>query len=325
MLTTRYKPSEYRNWIRMSYRKHILVEGSDDKRLFIILLRELGVERSDIDIDSAEALTGFGNLGNRERVEEICRSVVGKAYAGKLVGFVDREYREFQFAPVVVDNINQHLVVERLVWSRGHSAENYFLEYDILEDPMLAFGVSDYAADALEVFEDCTPSAIRLGSCLSLAAEQAIRDGVIGSAKMIRGCLSTAVIAQVRPDIVLDRQAFHKELVSKQRASNQMAHKFLDLVDKYESHLSGCEVTTLRWLCHGHLGLSLMWTIYARCVIETSNQAGHGASVHEGQRVLRADESVRFNACAQAWAKKAASNQVDWPSDVLQLLGVATA
>jgi hypothetical protein len=49
----KYEPSDYRNMVRMSSLKHILVEGEDDKRCLMYLIEEIFGERNDIEIHGA--------------------------------------------------------------------------------------------------------------------------------------------------------------------------------------------------------------------------------------------------------------------------------
>jgi hypothetical protein len=131
-----YTPAEFRNFLMMSHDKHLLVEGIDDKIAFKLLFEELS-GKHDIKIDTAERLINFERpLGNREKVEEICRTVTGRSFADKLVGFVDREFREFEWDNDIRDNLGQHKVDGRLVWSRGHSIENYFFDFIILREAL---------------------------------------------------------------------------------------------------------------------------------------------------------------------------------------------
>ncbi|NES00601.1 MAG: hypothetical protein F6J86_43640, partial [Symploca sp. SIO1B1] len=52
-----YDPSGYRNLLRMSDEKRLLVEGKQDKQFFKLLLDELC--NQDINIDNADILIGF--------------------------------------------------------------------------------------------------------------------------------------------------------------------------------------------------------------------------------------------------------------------------
>jgi hypothetical protein len=128
----RFTPEEYLKYLEIDdLSRHILVEGRDDKRIFELLLRELchTDEKSQILVDSAEAFVEC-HPENRETVEDICNKITGEAYSDRLVAFVDREFREFDF-PQLLDRVDGHKISGQLVWSRGHSIENYFFDFDI--------------------------------------------------------------------------------------------------------------------------------------------------------------------------------------------------
>jgi len=48
--------------------------------------------------------------------------------AERSIGFVERELRYFDLEDCIHDLIGDHKAVNHLVWSRGHSIENYFFE-----------------------------------------------------------------------------------------------------------------------------------------------------------------------------------------------------
>ena len=167
-----YTPAEYRNILRMTRRTHLLVEGKMDKRFFSTLIDEwrqedlVGVSTSgfDVDIDTAETLIEFlPPLGNREKVEIICQEVAKTDFAVRLVGFVDREYREFCANPgELEDTIRGHHIEGRLIWSRGHSFENYFFDTDVLHTPLRDSCTADNTEVALVLLKRVLPSLLRI-------------------------------------------------------------------------------------------------------------------------------------------------------------------
>lgn len=72
----------------------------------------------------------------RERVEYVCAKALNTPEARKLVGFVDREFREFEQGDTLRDLLDGHQTVGRVVWSRGHSIENYNLDGYILRQSL---------------------------------------------------------------------------------------------------------------------------------------------------------------------------------------------
>src|SRR5437660_10174463 len=148
-----YTPAVYRTMVRMSKFKYILVEGRDDIIVFKYLIEEFLGKRSDIRFHGAHQIRFDSGIGNRERVENIVESLKGKKYAKRFVGFVDREFRGFDLDNEIKDVIGKHNVTDRLIWSRGHSLENYYFDFSSLRRPLRHFSMTPHFDDALDLFE----------------------------------------------------------------------------------------------------------------------------------------------------------------------------
>ena len=110
--------------------KILLVEGRRDKIAFEILLKIL-CGRHDIAVHSVGDLLEFDEevLGEREKVKKAYYSVIDTPHIEKLVGFIDREFDDFEWNGGFVDTRRAHKVSGRLVCSRGHSIENYCFDF----------------------------------------------------------------------------------------------------------------------------------------------------------------------------------------------------
>ena len=96
MSNLQFTLDDYIIYIFASHKKRLLVEGSDDYRLFCRLFDLFTEKGASIDIDDASCLIGFETaIGNREKVELVCSTLRGKDFSNKFVGFVDRDYRGF--------------------------------------------------------------------------------------------------------------------------------------------------------------------------------------------------------------------------------------
>jgi hypothetical protein len=318
----KYDPTEYRNLIKMSRKRHLLVEGPSDKRLFRLLLGEAsqrsgqGSVRAQVDIDSADQLVSFGcSLGNREKVEKICESARKEILGDRLVGFVDREYREFDVGARLEDALKGHRVLGRLVWSRGHSAETYFFEFETLREPLRAFSVTEHFDQALDCFERVFEATIRLACAASLAARECgmLRLAPIVDYRMVELC---------PPDVLLDIERWTDALCSRQGLSRVQADGLAQKLGSWRNVTKAADYGVVRWMCHGHAGLAFVWAVYSRCVHDACEELDPNIRESEARRVLRADESVRFNACASSWAARALGGQCEYPVEVLRLLGI---
>ena len=327
-----FTPADFRGYIRQSHEKHILVEGKDDKRIFFLLIDELEkrsnkhINREDIQIISAELLHGFdkdgGILGNREKVELICQSIRGKPYADKLVGFVDREFREFITTPSLEDNINDHKVLDRLVWSRGHSVENYYFEFETVRNPLRAFSVTDEFVAALDLFSSYFDQTIRTACAASLTGFELKKLPIVESS------VSREILEfnhNSKGKLVINPDVWSEILTKKIKITASMAKQIVDSFYQWKNIVDKSDFSVVRWICHGHIGLVFIWAAYSRCVFEVcyrKENKSHREAEKEAQRVLMADESVRFNACAEHWVLHGLGSHCCYPAEVFKLLGL---
>jgi len=326
MVGLSYDLESYRNYLIMSNSKHILVEGSNDKRVFMLFIDELlhqsGSETaySKIVVDTAEQLLDFEkSLGNRAKVETVCQRLIGQYCARKLVGFVDREFREFDRIPLVRDRIGAHKVCGRLVWSRGHSVENYYFDFETLRVPLRAFSVTDAFCDALDLFEKVFEQTIRLACAASLAGDE------LQKLRLVERSIEFSVF-RFMPDapeiLTLDLDMWKEDLVKKHRLANTVAKDLIKHFRAWHDRVEHSEFCPVRWMCHGHIGLAFIWGVYGGCVHEICLRRGYDVEVaaSEARRVLRAEKSVRFNLCAENWVRRALRDHCSYPQEVFRLL-----
>jgi hypothetical protein len=275
--------------------------------------------RDAIDIDSAQDLIGFNrSLGNREKVEEICASVEDTPYAQRLVGFVDRDFRGFEIGASLGDDVGRHTVLGRLVWSRGHSAENYFFEFATLREPLRDFSVTEYFDRALDRFETVLEPTIGLACAATLAGRECNLLWVIPK-------INWRMVQVSPPAVTLARAIWQEALVERHNLTPLQADALGARLDTWRRLVSASDYSVVRWLCHGHAGLAFIWAVYARCVFDVCDEAEPSVREGHARRVLKAEESVRFNACAARWARRALRDECEYPMEVLRLLGLAVS
>ncbi|MGE5553933.1 MAG: hypothetical protein ACM3XZ_08460 [Betaproteobacteria bacterium] len=305
----------YRNALRMTRQRTILVEGPDDKRALLRLLETFVPDKSirrSVTIDTAEILMSPSRpLGNREKVEEFCLHECGQEFVGKLVGFVDREFRGFSTHPSIADDVSDHYVNGYLVWSRGHSLENYYFDFGTLREPLRTFSVTVFFDEALARFEHAFESCLRLACASSLAAHEANR------VKAVKASIDWKALNLRQNEIELNAPAWRDNMVSRLNLTTQQADFLVESYQRWSAAVATTDPSLIRWLCHGHIGLSVLWAGYARCVYEVTGQ-----DEGETARVLGAEESVRFNACAESWTRRALHDGVPAPLILLEMLGL---
>lgn len=325
-----FDPASYRTWLRMSRDRHLLVEGRDDKQVFELFLEALSRHPNSAEsirgvvIDVAENLIDFGTgVGNREKVERVCESVSGSRWAERLVGFVDRDFRGFERGAVLRDSLQEHRVSGRVVWSRGHSIENYYFDFDTLRQPLCALSDCPEFRKALSLFEVVFEPTVRLACAASLAGEQ------LGKLGLVKGSADQAIF-EICPGeegpLAVDVGKWRGILTGRHHATSELAQQLVERFLLWNAKVRTCDFRVVRWLCHGHVGLAYIWAAYSACVLEACRREGYGPgdAAREARRVLQLRWSARFGACAGEWVRRALGNHCLYPVEVFRLLGVPT-
>ncbi len=272
MAISNYTQQDYLNYIQFSKKKHLLVEGVTDKRIFNLLFDEweqkqknnINLVNLEVQIDTAEGLNFIDVPRNCDRVKAICQSIETKPYNYKLVGFIDREFNEFAYSSSFEDNLKGHKVEGRLVWSRGHSIENYFFEYSILREHFRGLAL-DYFSEALEVF-----SSQFLESILKIACAVTLASKEIGKIQKIEDRIIQDFFQIINNEFLIKLEFFKENLIkSKNDFTLEEAEEF------YREYINFQDKITLfkdpqiiRWLCHGHIGIKLICLSYDLCIDE---------------------------------------------------------
>ncbi len=314
---TRYRLSAYLARLLVTGRKVLLVEGQADKRAFKRLLEEfVGGNResmASVDIDTADMLEAPETpvMGNRQKIETLFQMVHACRLDHKLVGFVDREFRCFSLGRIVEDLVGQHVSEGNLVWSRGHSMENYCFDFETLRNPLRTFSVTEHFDRALDEFELVFQSTMKLACAVSLAGLD------VGFLVPVKSSISWKIIHIHSGEVQIDLEAWRTVLQRSTKLSASVVDELLTRFAYWSDTVQDSSPEVVRWVCHGHIGLSVLWNTYARCVYDATGYDGA-----ETAKVLGATESVRFNACIESWVQRALSNEVDFPDMVITLLGL---
>jgi Protein of unknown function (DUF4435) len=321
-----YAPTEYRKMVRMSLPKYILVEGEDDKRCLMYLVEEVFGEIEGLEIHGAyQILYGAEakdqeKIGNREKVEEMAQ-IIGTwedEDAGRFVGFVDREFRDFDFQSGIKDLLGKHNVIDRLVWSRGHSIENYFFDFAVLFRPLRHHSVTSYYKDALDLFKQNMEQILKEACAVGLAAWKC------HLLEPVRGSVADWEIVEMGDTgIALNIVEWMHILTTKQKIRYEDALSLKEAFLEWSVKVSAIDFDTVRWLCDGHTGLTFLWAAFARCVFEVSKESGRGDPRQVAKRVLKSEKTVRFNACASEWAFQVSKNSCEHPVDIFTILGIS--
>jgi hypothetical protein len=299
---SKFTAREYVQFIEMDDTcRHLLVEGRDDQRLFEVLLHSLleDGDRRLIEIDNAQSFIGV-DPSNRGIVEHVCERIDCETFHERLVGFVDREFRGFDDA-LLEDTIAGHKVSGRLVWSRGHSVENYVFDLSILWYPLVALSPNGFE-ESIGLFASVFESALRSACAIGLAA----RD--TGKLTRVRSSINSGIVAVDDPRVVIDFEAWRNELESK--LTEQEIETLFRNFHSWHDKLLDIDFDAVRWTCDGHIGFSFIWRVYEQCLALTANK-----------NLLEVKRKVRFNICVNSWIRYVRSTRSGYPAEVLTLLG----
>lgn len=291
-------------------KKYLLVEGKQDKQFFRLFLNQFSPQIRTV-VDSAENFISFENtFGKREIVEKISDLIAETIYANRFVGFVDREYREFDLESLV-DCLNCHNLKTRLVWSRGHSIENYFFDYQIIHESLLGLSSVDCFDSAIKNFEDCFEETIRIACALGLTGYQ------MHKIEVVRSSIHSNLFNVENSKIVLQVETWQKSLKIKKFTEEEI----LMAINSFQSwleKLTNISFETVRWLCDGHSGIEIIWAVYHRCVFTNTSER----SQNEADKIYKVPEDARFQTLASWLVRKAKTKESVYPYEVLNLLGV---
>lgn len=317
----KYTPDEYITWLIMSERKHLLVEGRDDKRVFQFALHEFSVRNNhnayydDIDIDCADDLIK-SEASNYRRIEVICERIKGTSHAHKIVGFVDRGFREFSIQGGLVDKLKKHNIIDRLIWSRGHSIENYHFDFNTLLEPLREHSDIDHFGQAIDLFRLIFDSTLYLACAVSLTLE------ALNKLTKLNNCVDWTVLEIANKDIVISIDSLKRKLVESHNISVEETNLFIQKYMYYSSVVKLSNIECARWACHGHVGFKIIWAAYGRCVYKIYEGRGELNPHSSVQKVLGAKENIRFRACINSWVRRALANATDYPKEIFEFLGI---
>lgn len=310
-----YSIEAYRLKLRMTASRVILVEGKTDKVVMSHLVlrardKDLPGNATGLVIDTAEMLRSplGSSLGNREKVELVASTIGDDPVFDHFVAFVDREFREFD-DKALRDCLLGHYVQGHLVWTRGHSVENYFFEATLLRTAIQSLAVSDNFVDAADEFAKVWPQALRVACAVSFA----LRDcGIIGVGPR---SLRSHVISVNDGVLALDLVGWRAELMQRTGNNSSLCDDVLSSYEEWSGRLDSVGVDFLRWASHGRTGLSLLWLAYAQCV------AGLGGD-SEAEKAIGVASDTRNTVIGWHWAQQPTLESSSAPIKVLEMLGL---
>ena len=315
-----FSVDEYVTKVKMSNQPTLLVEGPTDEQFFLLLrdsMRQAGnIQDKEVFIDTAAIIGSSEVLGNRAKVEKVTGMITSREFSARFVGFVDREFREFNIEDVLSDNLQQHNQIGRLVWSLGHSIENYFFEYSLMREPLRRFSTSSHFSVALDQMEERFQDVMNIACALSLAVKDV---GLLGRWSSIVDWTCFKLTDSI---LELDSKLWVEYLESKIKLDGGRTNRLLERFEHWLNVSINSGPTTVRQLCHGHIGLSVIWKAYARFIHDASSSGGEESPQTHVSNVL-GSEQVRSNVCAAELAEQSVKDDsLEVPLICFRLLGV---
>lgn len=237
------------------------------------------------------------------------------------------KFNEFELDHVPPqDTLNKHKVDGRLVWSRGHSMENYFFDFRIVRDPFRASYTEDRLDDALDclddaldLFENTMDAIMRLACAVSLAGHD------IGIFEPIEKSISWELLDISNAHVTLDLDAWREELVRKRGKHSFNAKEVDVLLDRFaywHARLLETSPSVARWMCHGHIGIKFLWAAYARCMVIAWRNKARAKPETGARQVVQGSDDSKLRDCIIAWVRHAIDAICEYPKEVFTLLGL---
>jgi len=324
---------EYVTYSKFTNKKHLVVEGKTDKSFFKILLdefsqtkhKELLIKIDMIDIDDVDTFISnnsryreytAGANGNREKIQYIYNQVQSSQKSTDFVFFVDREFDEFVISleKKIEDRLNKHKVNNTLIWSRGHSIENYLFDFAVLRRSFKALTHTELFNEIIDIFKNNFYSIICSASAVSLALKESkkltrLRDTI--NWELIDVNVNTS-------NISLRTKDWEKRISS--QVSPEEAEEIIGRYQEWCNKIKTDEVNldVLRWLCDGKVGLRIIVGAYRSCICVINEEK----KIKEPTRINKFKMDEIGEHFANHWADKAVRDICLYPVEVLEKLSI---
>lgn len=301
----RYSFAAYKTKLEITTQPVVLVEGPADVNALQRLLGETDPNlASSVLVDTPEMIDpppGMGLSGNRQVIEGFCRvTKLPPEVRRRFVALTDREFRSFRRGSQWEDRRAGHHIRGRLVWTRGHSMENYYFDTDIWIQAMRSCLNARVTGPNVEArFRTAFRDLVREAATLSVATKGTGLNG------LAEGALNPAAVDLV-PVARLNEVAWAANM-GVLRADSARIGSLTNAMAQARRAIGRAGPIDLRWLCHGHLGLRFLWAGYCACVCLEVGR-------NEGETAFASPSGPRENSLVYAWARSVSSGAcADYP------------
>ena len=309
--------------IEMSRLPHILLEGSHDKAFFTRMCEAAlsGLPQNHVAITTAEELKSDGSvLGNRDKVEKVCELIEQSPFQYRFLGFVDREFRDFTLRESICDELRTHRCQGRLVWSRGHSIENYMFDFEVIKQPFLDFSINDeIGMIALGLLQEQFLEIMRIACALGIVALQQDQLGVV------RRTVGWKTMQLSDGKFQWDIDTWTNELVERSDLTDSSRVNLVDGFQRWYDVAKMSAPDDVRWACDGHIGFKLIWAAYARAISDIADTVIgiEPKSTNQRDAILGIKDTAKFNHLTRNWTTNRGGETNDSPIFCLDMVGIS--
>ena len=306
--TTKYDIPKYIAKIKMSAKKRILVEGPDDRAHIKNLLSVL-LDKHNVKIDVAQNIKGNCKLTAKNckaRIEKIYNTCKLQNQYSNLYFLCDREFYKFEIGDNILDLMLTHENEGNLNWTLGHSLENYFLDPKIVCDAYRFLSGSEFKNQAVNLFEDIMPSAIKIIAALTLAAKD------INKSSYPIGMVDWSDFEIKGNELILDVNNWKSE-------NDTLLLK--DLKNRYSYYLPivdlADELTCAR-LSRGHTAIALLQRAFAKCISHCGEPIDSALAIRDANAFSKLKEISVSNALCEAWLRTINNGNENYPKNLIE-------
>ncbi|OAI21840.1 hypothetical protein A1359_18990 [Methylomonas lenta] len=304
----KYDIKKYLAKIKMSSKKRVLVEGKDDKSHIKNLLDVIR-EGHKVKIDTAEDIKGTCEItarNNRAKIDKIYNQCKNSNEYDNLYFLCDREYKKFDISEKISDLMSDHESEGNLSWTIGHSIENYFFKDELLCDAYRYICSSEYKSEAINLFINILPSALKLVAAITLSAKDLDKAsypaGVIGWKHF-----------QIENNVI----CIDIDMLVKNRDDQYIAD-FQKHIKKYLPIVDASDALICSRICRGHTAMLMLQRVFASCL----NYVIKNIDVAKAEKdALIFSQLKEFNvatALCEAWVRKAKEGLALYPCQLIE-------
>ena len=264
----------------------LLVEGPGDAEFFDCLRKALDLNAGNVRIDDADFKIPGRENNRRGNVEYVAKEIVGnhkyQRVAKRFIGFADREFDDFDFEQSpIIDYIGVQRQDGRLIYSRGHSIENYVFDYDLIIDALEEHypNTVNERTMALNNMREFFDQILCIACAISSSA---YKNELIGAINELLYHINEwdsekAIMSydQTKQSVALNWDEFRIRLL--EYRDEHRADAFIGSYEHYLDVISRAgNQETARWLCHGHIGVHIIRLAYAMFIYHSFTSASPG-------------------------------------------------